>query len=193
MKKLLLILLCVPMIGFGQNISFSELIQIKDVKTFEKIMYEKGMRYIESNKNYSYWPFTLSGDTMHMQTKKRGKTEFKSSDEFYIKEKELNSKFGMNYNSKTKSASLFCEIIEKSKYEAHPDMEKRNRNFNFVKYNLQFSEKANFNAFWNSININIIYSHTKNNGKRIYNYNNIEIEVKEYDDEIITISIVQNL
>ena len=53
MKKILIILLCLPMIGFGQDVSYTDLIKLNDIKSFEKLMYGKRFRYIEGELEYS--------------------------------------------------------------------------------------------------------------------------------------------
>ena len=198
MKKLLLLLLCLPIIGFGQDLSYNELINITDIKTFEKIMYEKGMRYIKGENYYTYFKATRKPEGgIILNDFKYGTTEFEPTSELFERTKQNYSYFGRNYNSKSETAEVFYKMKEGSKFKNYSSLTDKTLDnsgfqFNYIKFELQFADKSEYDKFWDTINIRLDYSHTNKDGERIYNYRNIEFEVKEYD-EVMTIHITNNL
>ena len=197
MKKLLFILIALPMIGFGQDITYSDLIMIKDIRNFEKIMYEKGMRYISSANYYTYWPRIKTNTGWVRGDFEYGTTEFEPTAERYTKSKQNHSGFGRNYNSKTETAEAFYKMRERSKFQNYSSLidktlDNSGFSLNYIKFELQFPDKSEYDNFWNTINIPLEYSHTNKYGGRIYKYNNIECEIIEYDN-MVTIEITNNL
>jgi len=197
MKKLLLILLCLPMIGFGQDFSYNQLINIKDIKTFEKIMYEKGIRFIEKSNYYEYRAKNLTDSGAYTLDFKWGDKEFDVSSEFYEKNKSNRSYFGRNYNSNKEVAEVFYKMNERSNFQNYNTMSDKSIDntgyeYNYIKFSVEFADKSEYKKFWNTIDIPLVYSNTNKDGKRIYEYKNLFFKIKEYD-ETVNIEIYNHL
>ena len=161
-------------------------------------MYEKGMRYIEGKNYYTYSNVTRQpeGGILLIEFKD-GTTEFEPTSELFKKTKNNYRNFGRNYNSKSEKATVFCKMREFSKFQNYSNLidktlDNSGFQFNYIKFELQFSDKSEYDKFWDTINIPLDYSHTNKYGERTYNYRNIEFNIKEYDDAI-TIDIINNL
>ena len=194
MKKLLLILLCLPMIGMGQDVSYIDLIKLNDLKSFEKLMYEKKFRYIEGNKEYSLhdgvWDektrnfkslnFILTDDLTEIEHK---------YDDYHLRKSERSS-FGKNYNSQMGTAETFYKMNIASRYYSYKSPSYM---WNYIGFEIQFSDQSDFEKFWNTINIPIEYYDTDKKGTRTYKYKKIEFKITDYDDGITVIEIINNL
>ena len=194
MKKILIILLCLPMIGFGQDVSYTDLIKLNDIKSFEKLMYEKRFRYIEGELEYS-----LSEGVWDEKTRTFTGKNFSygydfneiehNYDDYYLRKYERSS-FGKDYNSKIKTAEIFCEMLISSMYESYLETKYE---WNFVKFKIQFNNQLDFEKFWDTINITIEYNNTDNEGARTYKYKKMEFKIIDYDNGITVIEVKNNL
>ena len=79
-------------------------------------------------------------------------------DDYYLRKYERSS-FGKDYNSKIKTAEIFCEMLISSMYESYLETKYE---WNFVKFKIQFNNQLDFEKFWDTINIPIEYNNTDN-------------------------------
>tara|TARA_Y100001970_G_C14229697_1_gene857836 strand:- start:941 stop:1603 length:663 start_codon:yes stop_codon:yes gene_type:complete len=177
MKKLILVLLFVPLISFGQNFTFYELIELFDLRSSESLMYKKGLRNIKVSKMYTYKEITRTADCELDPDGKlcdwrcrtvdeviRSEYE-KSSIDFknYIFIKSQRSKFADGYNSETKTAYSFIDIF----YSEESDNGNCNNSFTFgsppiytLSIDIQFNDKSDFEYLKKSILENAEYQKT---------------------------------
>ncbi len=197
MQRLLFVLVftSISYLSYGQILNFNELITIKSTLEFEEIMYNKKMRFIRKSESYSLWEY-------HKKINDEGKSrwwngEFSYSDEttepesypeFYEIRRGENCSFGKNYNSSTETAEFFCERSTDSKWKNFPNRIDRSDSipsysFNSVVYRLTFITPSQFDDFWETINFDLIYSKTKQDGTRVYKFSNDFIfKIKDYDN-----------
>ena len=159
MKKLFIFLLFVPLHSVGQNFTIYELANLVNLKDAEFLMYKKGSRIIEANKNYEYVPIRKSKDCKsdpsnkecewkcitvpydYISDEKGGlkqnwiNSKSPKSDikyEYYQKKLTQTSRFAGDYNSLNKTAKTFIDI----KYEEKTDNGNCNKTFSKQHYRL---------------------------------------------------------
>ena len=124
MKKLNFLLLFLPLISFGQYFDVEDFKNLIDLRSVESLMYTKGLRNIEVEKQFQYLEHTKCNCSVFSSTKNRNddcdwcclavgeiitkgyelqKVPFTN---YEIRHKQI-SKFANNYNSEKKSATLF--------------------------------------------------------------------------------------
>ena len=198
MKKLLLLLLCVPFIVCGQDILFEELISVDEVIEFEELMYEKGMRYIEQDNICTYYKV----DTSFFWNTQEG-TEFHftyegGDDEFFELRKVRMRLFGKNFTEESKTASIFYEYHEEELIQKGLDKFQDATGMKYLKIGvgrrvsltIQFANKNDFQKLWNSINHKYSYSLTNDAGYRIYEFENgnVDMRIEDRDGGITLIT-----
>ena len=165
MKKLILILLFVPVASFGQAFTINQLTELFDLRSAESLMYKKGLRNIEVSKNYTYQKIFRSANCELDPEKKLCEwrcinmdkvisSEYeKSSIDFknYEFRKTQRSNFADNYNSEAKTASSFIDIS----YQEKSNNGNCNNTFKKPSYtlniNIQFNNKSDFEYLKQSI------------------------------------------
>jgi len=206
MKYLITLLLTsISYISSGQLISFNELIEIGSSNEFEELMYNKQMRFIRNSESYSLWEQKkVEEDGKNKWVSKflsssSDTSEPESMPEFYEIRRWEESMFGKNYNSMTKHAELFCGRRVDSKFKHVRNWQDRSETislyvFNSVYYDFTFVTQSLFDAFWQTVDLNLVYSHTTESGTRVYKYlDDFVFEIKDYDNGSISLVITINL
>ena len=198
-------LLIFAIISYAQDISFTELIEIKSTKEFDELMYSNGMRFI--NQLELCCVSTISeGEWIEKAGRKRIiKGEYtcnnpEPTSEFYEIEIEHQRRFGKNYNSNTETgeysdkatATIFYRYRETSNFRNYPNFKGYTTNERI--FYIQFADKSHFNKFWESIDSPPVYLHTTEFGLRVYSYSeSTKFEIRDYDGGTTTIDIIETL
>jgi len=112
MKKYLLLLLFIPLMSLGQEITYDELMTINSEDTFMKVVIENGYEFYDEDEQYVRYGVDITRD------KKEGDTSFK----WAIYEKEFgiylfqyvknNIWVGKEYNDRVRDIKSNCEYFE---------------------------------------------------------------------------------
>ena len=66
--------------------------------------------------------------------------------------------------------------------------------FNSVYYDFTFITRSQFDAFWQTVDLNVVYSHTTESGTRVYKYiDDFVFEITDYDNGSVFLEIKINL
>ena len=130
-KKLILLLLFIPLVSFGQQFSINELIEISsDIKFYERKMFSVGNQMIEKYSGvwFNYYDSTESrgqrgkqneyigiGETISETYKRYPKT--KDPKYKLLKRESTHIKFAENYNNKEETASTFYHYTNLINYQ----------------------------------------------------------------------------
>jgi hypothetical protein len=206
MKYLITLLLTsISYILSGQLISFNELIEIGSMNEFEELMYHKQMRFIRNPESFQLWEQKkVEEDNKTKWVLKEigyssDTSEPESMPELYQIRRWKESVFGQNYNSITNHAELFCGRRHYSKYQHLWNWTDHSTIissyvFNNVYYDFTFVTRSQFDAFWQTIDLNLVYSHTTESGTRVYKYiDDFVFEITDYDNGSIFLEIKINL
>ena len=116
MKKLLLLLLFIPLVSFGQQYNFSELIKMtSSLRNFENSMFKKANNKIRGYKE-EYYNARLKTESEHITYSNR----YKNESEVYeahpgykaVKVNRVWSYFGEKYNGETETARTFYDFYK---------------------------------------------------------------------------------
>tara|TARA_B110000858_G_scaffold197597_1_gene259867 strand:- start:1970 stop:2608 length:639 start_codon:yes stop_codon:yes gene_type:complete len=116
MKKLILLLLFIPLVSLGQQYNFSELIQMtSSLRNFESSMFKKANNKISGNKK-EYYNARLITESEHITYSDM----YKNESEVYeahpgykaVKVNRVWSTFGEKYNDETKTARTFYNFYK---------------------------------------------------------------------------------
>jgi hypothetical protein len=197
---IIIYLLCFTVNGYAQDITFSELIEIKSKHQFEDFMYSKGIRFISQHDIYSLWTARL-GEWSESEKKYDVYTdEYISSytempeitSEYYKTEIFHGCRFGKNYNSKDSTASVFYDYGEESLFYNWPHIV--GKYWDLRDYKIYFVSKSDFDRFWESIDHPVyIETHHDRFTTREYSFNeNITIFINEWDGGQVNVRIKHN-
>lgn len=192
--------------SYAQDISFTELIEIKSTKEFEELMYSNGMRFIDQLELCCVSTISEGEWIEKAGRRRRIKGEYtcdnpEPTSEFYEIEIEHQRRFGKNYNSNTETgefdphkatATIFYRYRETSDFCNYPNFKGYTTNERI--FYIQFGDKSDFKKFWESIDSLPVYLLTREWGERVYSYNeSTKFMIMDYDDGVTTIDIIETL
>ena len=121
MKKLLLILLCLPMIGFGQNttLTFDDIKNLSSKQEFQRLFIQKGyVRYIKNEKNVVAYSVQSPKETIAafylLDEENSGLMQFQFSLDFHKANNTFKSKTFENIKNQIIRECIFYELVEGS-------------------------------------------------------------------------------
>lgn len=173
MKKLLTIITMsfLPLIIFGQEFNFSEIIELNNLRSAESLMYKKELRNIRSKDKYYYEEYkhcddksiSCDWDCRQPIIGSYISSDFKRNNityKYYSERKETRSQFVKNFNSKTKKATTFVDVVRRIESDNLNCIETFKTNSEDLGIRFQFNLKEDFYYLKNEIIANSEYSHT---------------------------------
>jgi hypothetical protein len=187
-----------PLIMFGQEFDFSEIIELNNLRSSESLMYKKELRNISSKDKYYYEAYkhcddsniSCDWDCRQPIIGSYVSSNFQRNDikfEYYSERKETRSQFVRNYNSKTKKATTFIDIVRRIESDNLNCIKTFKTNSEDIVIGFQFNNKEDFYYLKNEIITNSEFSHTNSYAsptEAIYRYKQetkiINDQKKEY-------------
>ncbi len=160
-----------PLIMFGQEFNFSEIIELNDLRSSESLMYKMELRNISSKDKYYYEaynhcddsPISCDWDCRQPIIGSYISSDFERSNikyKYYSERKETRSQFAKNYNSKTKKATTFIDIVRRIESDNLNCIETFKTNSEDIVIRFQFNNKEDLYYLKNEIIANSEFSHT---------------------------------
>ena len=154
MKSLFVFLLLVPLLTFGQEFPFSDLVRLNNLKSIESFMYKKGLRNIDTSKKVEYREWTncklIDNDDPENCESYCNRLSFPISKEKYnnirnsYKAEFKWSEFGVNYNSSSENATTFVTVFSETIFSYIQCKKKIVESKGRLNIRFQFNDKSDF-------------------------------------------------